>query len=449
MGVKKVLWKDGLFVLPQHFQQAERYLTDLMRQSFAAVSPYGYGFYEYVVDLEELKSGGFVLKKAVGLMPDGTPFAMPAQEGIPGARALEDHIGHDQASLDVYLGLPIIQKGKASVPDGTAQMDTRFDPQAMMVTDEVFGRAQEEIEVGGHNFVIRFEGEKLDGLSLLRIARVKWTGDGKLELDEDYIPPLLRISASPKYMEVMSTLRRSLYLKGAELREGRKEGSVGFAEFSSDELTTYGLLNAICTYVPLIDEALDLGSFTHPYRVHTALTMLTGSLQTFVPGREIPKLPRYDHGNIFAALDAFRERLSKIISTDYSTRCVNLALQRSGRAMFECNVTDGSLLADAELYLGISADASDEELISTAKRVIKLSSRENMQRLTVTAMPGLPLAPVHTPPPDLAHKANYVYLKLNKDGTHWQDIVKSNNISFYFPTTYSGLQVELLAVKPK
>jgi type VI secretion system protein ImpJ len=111
-------------------------------------------------------------------------------------------------------------------------------------------------------------------------------------------------------------------------------------------------------------------------------------------------------------------------------------------------VPDRSLLTDADLYIGVSAAAPDEELMATARRVIKLCARDQLPRLTISATPGLPLVPVHTPPPDLAGKAGWVYLKLCKEGIHWEAILSSHAIAFTFPTRLTDLAVELLAVKP-
>jgi type VI secretion system protein ImpJ len=448
MGVKKVLWKDGLFVVPQHFQQSERYLADLSHQAVSALSPYRHGFYHYSIDPDALASGMLSVHAARGMMPDGTPFSIPHQEASPPVRSIEEHFGHHRSSLDVSLALPLVQDGRGVLLDGPVRMETRYRPATVAVVDEVYGRASEQIELAVPDFVVRFEGEALDGMTWMRIARVKRAGDGGLRLDEEFIPPLVRINASSPYMQLVESLLRSLHAKGAELRQGRRQGPAGFAEFTADELTVYGLLNTICTYVPLLDEAHARAAHTHPYRVHTVLTMLAGSLQTFVAGREIPPLPVYDHDDIAAALTPLHRIIRGVLDADYSTRCVTLELCKSGAATYTCTVPDRSLLTDADLYIGVSAAAPDEELMATARRVIKLGARDQLPRLTISATPGLPLVPVHTPPPDLAGKAGWVYLKLCKEGIHWEAILSSHAIAFTFPTRLTDLAVELLAVKP-
>ncbi|MDG4584969.1 MAG: type VI secretion system baseplate subunit TssK, partial [Candidatus Competibacter sp.] len=39
----KVVWSEGMFLRPQHFQQQDRYLEALVRQSCRHLRPYDWG----------------------------------------------------------------------------------------------------------------------------------------------------------------------------------------------------------------------------------------------------------------------------------------------------------------------------------------------------------------------------------------------------------------------
>jgi predicted component of type VI protein secretion system len=75
-----------------------------------------------------------------------------------------------------------------------------------------------------------------------------------------------------------------------------------------------------------------------------------------------------------------------------------------------------------------------------------MTSRDELSRLTIGALPGLRLEPVN-PPADLATKKDHLYFNLIRDGIHWQKIQNANNIAFYFPGTLQNLSMELLAIK--
>ena len=79
----KVVWSEGLFLQPQHLQQQERYLERLIRSSTASLTPFSYGFIRFDIDTDMLTLGKFALRSATGVMPDGTPFAMPGDVDLP------------------------------------------------------------------------------------------------------------------------------------------------------------------------------------------------------------------------------------------------------------------------------------------------------------------------------------------------------------------------------
>ena len=139
--------------------------------------------------------------------------------------------------------------------------------------------------------------------------------------------------------------------------------------------------------------------------------------------------------------------ISGVLRADYSSRCIRISIDKSAEATYVCAITEPALLNQAEFFLGLCADVPHEMLINAARRAIKMSSRDELQRLTIGALPGLRLEPVMNPPNDLATKKDFVYFSLDQKGPHWQNIQTAGNIAFYFPNTLSNLSMELLAVK--
>ena len=84
----RVVWSEGLFLQPQHFQQHERYLERLIEGRSAALRAYGYGFAKLNVNEEQLALGKVAITTATGLMSDGTPFDFPVWQEPPHALAI-------------------------------------------------------------------------------------------------------------------------------------------------------------------------------------------------------------------------------------------------------------------------------------------------------------------------------------------------------------------------
>ena len=79
----KVVWSEGLFLRPHHLQQSDRYLENLVENRVRHVTPYPWGFSDLEIDRDLAQQSKFGLRRAAGIMPDGTPFDMPADSPLP------------------------------------------------------------------------------------------------------------------------------------------------------------------------------------------------------------------------------------------------------------------------------------------------------------------------------------------------------------------------------
>lgn len=448
MFTDKVIWKDGLFVLPQHFQQFERYLLNITRESSAIAMPFMYGFVSFTIDIRLLNKGKFVLTDAQGIMPDGTPFSMPHSHDVPSLRSVEEHFGHQRTFIDVYLCLPLAQAGRPLCSESSGALETRYRTEVKTITDEITGSTEEEIEVGKCNFLIRFEDESLDAVTSLRIARLKRTINEGIIIDESISPTVVTISASMIYMKRFSALLSELHTKGEELLRGRKQLSHQISISTPEEIANHFLLTSITTHTPLLDHFYKCASQVHPYVVYCQLGQLAGALQAFAAENDITPLPMYDHIDPLHSFDVILSSIHTILMADYSSRSIRIPIEKIAEATYLSSISDAALLSRGEFFLGICADAPHEVIINTVRRTVKMTSREELQRLTIGALPGLRLEPVN-PPADLATKSDYLYFSLSRDGLHWQKIQAAGSIAFYFPDTLNNLSMELLAIKMK
>src|SRR5260370_13172867 len=104
----KVAWSEGLFLRPHHLQQNDRYHEHLLESRVRTSTPYPWGFSELEIDRDLTQQSKFALRRAAGIMPDGTPFSIPAYSPLPSAIILpEAPAGHI-----VYLLIPIPSASK-------------------------------------------------------------------------------------------------------------------------------------------------------------------------------------------------------------------------------------------------------------------------------------------------------------------------------------------------
>ncbi len=79
----RVVWSEGLFLQPQHFQQQDRYFERYVETRCQALVPHSWGFTEIEFERDFLKIGKIGLRRLAGVFPDGTPFRMPDDDPLP------------------------------------------------------------------------------------------------------------------------------------------------------------------------------------------------------------------------------------------------------------------------------------------------------------------------------------------------------------------------------
>ena len=71
---EKVVWTEGMFLRPHHFQRTESYLLNHVREWGALQRSYLWGFLDVELDEAMLRQGCIALSYCSGLLPDGTFF---------------------------------------------------------------------------------------------------------------------------------------------------------------------------------------------------------------------------------------------------------------------------------------------------------------------------------------------------------------------------------------
>lgn len=444
----RVLWKEGMFLQPQHFQQEQRYVLNTINTRIAAYQPYYFGLTEIQIDRDALSNDLITLVRCCGVLPDGTNFSIPREDGQPVSRSFSDHFTHDQQNLDFYLALPLMVEGRANViaSGGGENLPCRYKNKVVPVVDDVFGGQRKEIDVGGANYCILFGDESLDSYSTLQIGRLKRTPNGQVELDGSFIPALLQIGTSAQLMNYLRSLMELLLAKCSSLGQGRKQVEGGFAEFSGGEETAFRLLGTISTFTPLLNNIL-YSSLIHPYELYTTMTMLAGGLSTFSADISVKNFPRYEHLNPMLTFGSLIKIIRRILEADISAGCISLTISQINQATYTAEVPDPRLLTSAKFFVGVSAKVPEKELIIGVLQRIKMCSRDRIDLLISSAMPGLQLFHTSHPPEGLSTKPGFVYFSLDQQSQFWKVMQSSSSIAFYFPNNYPELKIEMLALK--
>src|ERR1700690_2597716 len=118
----KVFWSEGLFLRPHHLQQNDRYVEHLLERRVGQVTPYPWGFSSLEIDRDLAQQSKFALRRASGVLPDGTPFDIPADSPLPPPIVVPD----TAAQQIPWLSMPVASANMREADDRESESAARF-----------------------------------------------------------------------------------------------------------------------------------------------------------------------------------------------------------------------------------------------------------------------------------------------------------------------------------
>jgi len=444
---QKVLWSEGMFLTPHHFQQADRYTENLISRRLSAIRSLGWGVCRLQINTDALANGEFVLSKCSAVLPDGSAVETPDLDPLPPERPIEAAFDAKRNSLGVYLATPLARAGSlAFSAEGTVDgRPTRYHRRSLAAADENSGGSEREIVLAAKTLRILFEGEPQDDYVTLKIAELTRSASGKYTLSDAFVPPCLFLSSSPQLVAYLRRILEMISAKSSDLASQRRQRSAGLVEFTMSEAANFWFLHTVNATIPVLMH-LHNQSDVHPESVFLVLARLAGELFTF-SGEGHPKdLPQYSHDAVGPSFSAIEKKISDLMGTVIPTRCAPIPLEKLRESLFKGQLRDDRLL-EGQFYLAVSAEVPEEKLIREVPLKAKVSASDRVDQLIAAALKGLTLRHLPTPPAEIPVQPGRQYFQLDKTGEHWEAVKKSRSISFYIPPEFKNLKLELMGVK--
>ncbi|WKD50017.1 type VI secretion system baseplate subunit TssK [Microbulbifer spongiae] len=438
----KVIWSEGMFLRPQHFQQQDRYLEQLVEARTASLGPYTWGVVELAIDSEPLSMGKVSVSRLRAIFPDGTPFLAPENEHLPDVLDVPVHTRDEIAYLCIPLKRPGSQESirdQEDFPQARYQA-ANFDARNSATTSGESAR----IQVGKLRVCLKLESDDRSGYAAIGIARIRECQPEKpLELDTDYIPPLLNAEASPvikAYIEEVSGLldHRGSAL-GHRLSDSGRSGSA--------EIADYLLLQVINRFEPLLKQ-ITAQPRLHPHSLFLELLQLAGELSTFTsPNKRPAEIPGYAHENLQLSFAGLFSALRQSLSTVLEQTAIALELVQRKFGIYVAPVTDPSMLKSASFVMAAKADMPGDLLRSRFPTQAKVAPVEAIRELISAQLPGLSLRPLPVAPRQIPYHAGFTYFELERSGEMWQAMLRSGGFAVHLGAEFPGLSMELWAIR--
>ncbi|HDX8590354.1 MULTISPECIES: type VI secretion system baseplate subunit TssK [Aeromonas] len=437
----RVIWREGLFIKPQHFQQQQRHSDYALHARLSALSDYFYGLQSLAINEDYLGFGRIALVGATGILPDGTVFNIPNDDMLPTPLEITDA---SVANQKVYLALPLSVSGVNEVGQG-GLVATRLQAHRHDVRDlHSEGGDVVSLEVGRVSLRLMLEREDRSAYASLAIARIlDKRPDGGLVLDPNFMPCSISVSAIP-------TLKRFLGESAGLVAERARSLSQRIAAPGQQgvaDVAEFMMLQLLNRAQPQLSHLARLGTL-HPERLHEALVQLCGELMTFTDESRLPpEFPAYRHDDQQVSFEPVMLALRQALSTVLSPRAVSIQLRKHQYGIMVAMVNESELMKSADFVLAVRARMPQEQLRKQLLQQTKVASSDKIRELISLQLPGIPLLPLPVAPRQLPYHAGYSYFQLDRQSPAWQMLAVSNTLAFHIAGDFPELDMQLWAIR--
>lgn len=440
----KVVWSEGMFLRPQHFQQHTRYLENFVEGRCAVLSPHPWGVNRLDIDTQLLKLGKFGIRDTSGVFPDGTPFSISEDDDAPSPL----NIPADTSDTIVYLGLPVKRTGGMETDISNDEHGlARYLPREYNVRDSNSNsesRGDARLQVGKLRLRLLLQNDKRDDYACIGIARVvECRSDGNVILDKTYLPSALDCQAVAGLSEFLKEIQGLLHHRGEGLASRvTASGSGGTAEIAD-----FLLLQVVNRYEFLIGHMADLHGL-HPERLYAVLLELVGELATFTSNtKRPPTIPSYRHDDLQLAFDPLIQALRQSLSMVLEQNAISISVEERNYGVYVAMVNDKSLFKRAGFVLAITAAISSEELRSRFPAQVKIGPVEQIRDLVNLQLPGIHMRPLPVAPRQIPFHTGYVYFELERSGEYWSKLQESGGMAIHIGSSFPDIKMEVWAIK--
>ncbi|MBP8219868.1 MAG: type VI secretion system baseplate subunit TssK [Aeromonadaceae bacterium] len=437
----RVIWREGLFIKPQHFQQQQRHSDYALHARLSALSDYFYGLQSLAINEDYLGFGRIALVGATGILPDGTVFNIPNDDVLPTPLEVTDA---SVANKKVYLALPLSVSGVNEVNQG-GQVATRLQAHRHDVRDlHSEGGDVVSLEVGRVSLRLMLEREDRSAYASLAIARIlDKRPDGGLVLDPNFMPCSISVSA-------IQTLKRFLGESAGLVAERARSLSQRIAAPGQQgvaDVAEFMMLQLLNRAQPQLSHLARLGTL-HPERLHEALVQLCGELMTFTDESRLPpEFPAYRHDDQQVSFEPVMLALRQALSTVLSPRAVSIQLRKHQYGIMVAMVNESELMTSADFVLAVRARMPQEQLRKQLLQQTKVASSDKIRELISLQLPGIPLLPLPVAPRQLPYHAGYSYFQLDRQSPAWQMLAVGNTLAFHIAGDFPELDMQLWAIR--
>lgn len=434
----RVVWGEGLLVCPQHFQQQELYLHELVEARASWPNPHAWGLMNLELDPVALKTGELAVKSVRAVLPGG--LLVELDEGdpaLPGSRPIAPAFESTAAVLEVFVGVPYAVEGSENYGSGDGTAARSFETWSREVLDLVDAATEVSVSFARPKVVVLFGSENREHFHTIKIAELRRDDSGGFELSADFVPTCLRLSGAPPLRQWTSELLELMVAKRRSIASALRQVDSSRVEFTAQDVTRSLQLAAIAAQIPMVRH-LSESSDSTPFQLFSALSQLAGHLTTFSADITPEELPIYTHGDLRETFSELFNKLRRLLELAMAENFLEVPLEARRDGMWISMLKDPRLLECPVYVLALDANAPQQEVANRVPHLSKVASWKQIPKIVRSAIPGAPLKASHRPPPEIPIRPHEVYFMVDTSHEYWDQILREKTIAIFLPPPFDS-----------
>ncbi|WP_274617026.1 MULTISPECIES: type VI secretion system baseplate subunit TssK [Vibrio] len=435
----KVVWREGMFIAPQHFQQQDRH-THQYIQKYVALSSQGSGFGVSALELDHhyLKIGKFGVVHCQGIFPEGTLFDC--------VKELLLDIPEGTLNQRVYLALPLSVEGEN-------EYGSRADKRRYVVSQVNLFDASDvvqsaiEAELAEPNIRLVLEGEDVTGLALLPVAKVlERQENGEVILDRSFIPACLHYGAS----QLLKERLKEIFIL-TQARANSVVQRIGAGQQTKSDLSLmreFLWLQTLNRWLPWLHLTLEQPQ-TSVDALYEGLVSFSAELDSFKPAMTAMPEPlvRDDLKQGFAGVFAqLREKLSMVQSDNVTEFNWDTNLFER-RRLLRLSIPNLNQIEGRRFVMAVHASIGTAALLQVFPSACTLSGLSQIADLVRNSQSGVPIQVLPVAPNELKAQADVAYFEIDTAHEYWQQLkTKREPIALHVDSRVPDLSIKLYAL---
>ncbi|GEM_PF-6561136 len=440
--MEKVLWHEGMMLLPQHFQQQDRYLAHQIHLYANTLRNQKFGLFCLEYDQSLLERGDVLILKCLAILPDGTLIDIPNKDTSPPIMKLTN-FKEEVISIGVLIEKPGLPQAYLN---SDKDRKTRFQAKEKTVTDNYEDIHQPDrtatLLLAALSLSLLKENA-LQGYSSLPLFKASIDRDsGKAIINDRYLPPTFNCYAFSSLSAALLKLENEIHFQSKSISEKINQKKLS----TYDEFLEFQALSVLNRYKSTLSFQNIIKNI-NPETLYAFLYSFLHELSTYRDKhKQISDKPRYQYQDLSESFFPLIEKIMDYLTFKKVESTRTLPIKKLSDYVFQFSLPGDE---EEKNYQYIGCLKSNKILDDHVKLLhhIKASPSSLIQDLIYRSLPGIPLSNLLHLPKEIPHASNCFYFSIDKKNILWQQAASDKKISVFIDDKSEIHALEIFAIQ--